>query len=182
MPHLRLALAAGGLLLAVPALSSCGFDYPTERVNTVGAGVSERSEQVDVTGAAIVSGAPDSGNLIGSLSNNSETEGDTLVSVSGSQVEARRFEPVDVAPGRFVNLAALVEEGEGIEVTGDFVAGDFVEVTFEFEASEPVTLNVPVAKNCYEYEGLAPTDATEVPETDAYECTPPEAPEPPAEH
>ena len=48
MPHLRLALAAGGLLLAVPALASCGFDYPTERVNTVGAGVTNRDGTVDV--------------------------------------------------------------------------------------------------------------------------------------
>ena len=61
MPHLRLALAAGGLLLAVPALASCGFDYPTERVNTIGAGVTVRDADVDVTGTLIVSGQPDSG-------------------------------------------------------------------------------------------------------------------------
>ncbi len=72
MPHLRLALAAGGLLLAVPALASCGFDYPTERVNTVGAGVTNREGTVDIGGSLVVSAQPDSGTLIGALSNTSD--------------------------------------------------------------------------------------------------------------
>ena len=70
MPHLRLALAAGGLLLAVPALASCGFDYPTERVNTVGAGVTNRRGHRRHRRALVVAAQPDSGTLIGALSNN----------------------------------------------------------------------------------------------------------------
>jgi len=182
MPHLRLALAAGGLLLALPALSSCGFDYPTERVNTVGAGVSERAAQVDAVGIAIVSGAEGSGNLIGTLVNNDDEDSDALVAVSG-EVSVDELEPVEVSPGGFVNLATLVEEDRAIEVSGEFVAGDFVEVTFEFERSESITMNVPVDKPCYKYEGLAPGgDATESTESDIYECAPSEAPEAPAEH
>ena len=182
MPHLRLALAAGGLLLALPALSSCGFDYPTERLNTVGAGVTERSAEVDAVGIAIVSGAEGSGNLIGTFVNNDIENADTLVAVSG-EVSVEQLEPLEIPKGGFVNLATLVEDGEAIEVSGEFVAGDFVEVTFEFERSEPITVDVPVDKPCYKYEGLAPGgDATESAESDIYECAPSEAPEGPAEH
>ncbi len=180
MPHLRLALAAGGLLLAVPALSSCGFDYPTERVNTVGAGISEREGQVDALGMSVISGERGSGNLIGTLSNNDQDGDDALVAVTGageSEVTADDFEPVEVAPGGFVNLATLVEEGEPIQLTGDFAAGDFIVLTLEFENSESLTMNVPVDKPCYKYEGLAPENSTpDVEDTDLYECAPSEAP------
>jgi hypothetical protein len=156
MPHLRLALAAGGLLLAVPALSSCGFDYPTERVNTVGAGVSEREGTVDVGGAMIVAGQPDSGTLIGTLSNNDDDTAIRLTSVTGGdegEVEAADFPAVEVTGGGHVNLATLAENA-GINVTGDFDAGDFVTVTFTFDNDESVTLEIPVMKACYQYEDL----------------------------
>jgi hypothetical protein len=180
MPHLRLALAAGGLLLAVPALSSCGFDYPTERVNTVGAGISARDGQVDALGMLVISGERGSGNLIGTLSNNQQDTDDALVAVivaGDAEVTAEEFEPVELAPGGFVNLATLVEEGEPIALTGDFAAGDVITATLEFENSEPLTMDIPVDKPCYEYEGLAPEGSTPDPEgTALYECTPSEAP------
>ena len=184
MSHRRTLVAAAGLLLAVPTFSSCGFDYATDRVNTIGAGVSEREELVDVLGVAVISGERGSGNLIGGLSNNDQEEPDALVGIGG-EVTASEFAPVELTPGGYVNLEQLIHDGEAIEVSGDFVAGDFVEIVFEFEDSEPVTLNVPVDKPCYKYEGLAPGgdsvgDSTEPPETaepstsgddgDTYEC------------
>lgn len=180
MPHLRLALAAGGLLLAVPALSSCGFDYPTERVSTVGAGISEHEGQIDALGMSVISGERGSGNLIGTLSSNQSDPADALVGVTGAgeaEVTAEEFEPVEVAPGGFVNLATLVEEGEPIELTGDFVAGDFITIELEFESGEPLVISIPVYKPCYEFEGLAPEGSTpDAQDTDLYECTPSEAP------
>ena len=181
MPHLRLALATGGLLLAVPALSSCGFDYPTERLNTVGAGVTERDARVDVGGALIVAGQPDSGTLIGTLSNNEQDEDISLTSVTGGEkgeIEAD-FEPLEVAGGGHVNLAAL--EGDAITVTGDFDAGDFVTATFTFSNDEWVTIEIPVMKACYQYEGLDVSDAE--PSTDPlYSCDTTGGAEEPAEH
>lgn len=189
MPHLRLALAAGGLLLAVPALSSCGFDYPTERVNTVGAGVTEREGTVDVSGAVIVAGQPDSGTFIGALANNSADDISlTAISGGGDQaVEADEFGPVEV-PGRgHQNLATLAEEGDGITVTGDFDAGDFVTVTLDFSNDEAVILEVPVVKPCYQFEGLdisqADAEGDESAEADPrYSCEATEGTEAPAEH
>ena len=180
MPHLRLALAAGGLLLAVPALASCGFDYPTERVNTVGAGVTVHEGDVDVTGALVVAAQPDSGTFIGGLSNNTEAE-ISLVSVSGDEdgISVDEFEPVDVPGGEHVNLATLAEDDEGIAVSGSFDAGDFVRVTLEFDDDESVTIDVPVMKACYQFEGLDSTG--EGSEEPLYSCEAAE-PEMPEEH
>ncbi len=184
MPHLRLALAAGGLLLALPALSSCGFDYPTERLNTVGAGVTEREGTVDVAGALIVAGQPDSGTLIGGLSNNDDDDAISLTSVTGGEegeIEADAFEPLEVAGGAHVNLATLAEEDAAITVTGDFDAGDFVTATFTFSNDESVTLEIPVMKPCNQYEGLDVSDAE--PSTDPlYSCEAGGGAEEPAEH
>jgi copper(I)-binding protein len=189
MPHLRLALAAGGLLLAVPALSSCGFDYPTERVNTVGAGVTDRDNEVDVAGAVIVAGQSDSGTFIGTLANNTEDD-IRLTSLTGGEkgsIEPDSFKPVDV-PGRgHQNLATLAEEGDGITVTGDFEAGDFVTVTLDFDNDESVTMELPVVKPCYQFEGLdtsqtADEAGEDTEEDPRYSCEVAESPEAPAEH
>ena len=181
MPHLRLALAAGGLLLAVPALTSCGFDYPTERVNTVGAGVTVHEGAVDVTGALVVAGQPDSGTLIGGLSNNTD-EAITLVSMSGEEggVSFDEFEPVEVADRGHVNLATLAEDDEGITLSGSFNAGDFVTVIFDFDNDQSITMEIPVMKPCYQFEGLDNT-SEEVSEEPLYSCEPAEFEEP-AEH
>lgn len=175
----RSLAAAAGLLLAVPALSSCGFDAATDRVNTIGAGVSERSSMVDALGIIVVSAEAGSGNVIGGLANNDRESDDTLVSLGGD-VTAAGFAPVEVPADGHVNLADLAEAGEGIEVTGDFIAGDFVEITFEFAQADAVTLTVPVKKECYQYEGLAPSSGseagaespTETSAGDHYECVP----------
>ncbi len=182
MPHLRLALAAGGLLLAVPALASCGFDYPTERVNTVGAGVTNHEAKVDVGGAVIVAGQPDSGTLIGTLSNNTE-DPISLTSMTGGEkgsITADQRDALEVPGQGHVNLATLAEDGEGITVSGDFDAGDFVTVTLVFDNDESVTMEIPVMKACYQFEGLDNT-STE-PSTEPLHACEASEPEAPAEH
>ena len=184
MPHLRRALAAGGLLLALPALASCGFDYPTERINTVGAGVTDRDAEVDVTGLVIVAGQPDSGTLIGTLSNNT-SEPISLVSMAGGEkgdLQADERQPVEVPARGHVNLATLAEADDGITLAGDFDAGDFVTITLSFdnEGQESVTLEIPVVKPCYQFEGL--DNSSDQPSTEPlYSCEAGE-PEAPAEH
>jgi copper(I)-binding protein len=183
MPPLRLALASGALLLAVPALASCGFDYPTERVNTVGAGVTDHGGTVDVAGVVIVAGQSDSGTLVGALSNNDGEESISLESISGGEdgaVEADEFEAIELAPHAHTNLATLAEEDAGITVSGDFDAGDFVDVTFTFDNGESVSMEIPVMKPCHQFEGLDNTQGDEEPEP-LYTCAEGHA-EAPAEH
>jgi hypothetical protein len=184
MPRMRLALASGVLLLAVPALASCGFDYPTDRVNTVGAGVSDRDGTVDVVGALIVAGQSDSGTLIGALASNDEENPISLVSISGGDdgaLQADAFEPIELSPLGHFNLASLAEEDEGITVSGDFDAGDFVDVTFTFDNDESVSVEIPVMKPCDQYEGLDNTQQGTSEAEPLYTCASDGA-EAPAEH
>ena len=132
MPHLRPTairhhLRTSALLLAlVPAaatLTSCGFDYPTDRVNTIGSGDNNRDNSVDALGIRVLATAKGEGRLIGALSNDLE-ERATLDSVESpeGQIEVADFEPVAVEGGAGVNLTAEAP----ISLTGDFTAGDVV--------------------------------------------------------
>ena len=64
---------------------------------------------------------------------------------------AAEFEPVEIAPGALVNLAEPPAE---IEVTGEFEAGDFVEVALGFDNGERTVVEVPVVDNHGYFEGL----------------------------
>ena len=84
--------------------------------------------------AVIVSAEEGSGTFVASLSNNDTQEpitfdGDSTVSTRRDARPPTSSTPVEIAPGGLVNLA---DEG-GIEVTGDFAAGDFVGVTVTFD-------------------------------------------------
>jgi hypothetical protein len=169
--HLRrtIALATGAIALA--ALTSCGFDYATDRPYTPANGVNDRDGSVDVLNAVIVSTEEGSGTFVATFANNNPTEGNTveaLEAAGDSDVTAEEFETIEVPAGGMVNLA---EEG-GIPVTGDFAAGDFVEVSLTFGGSEIIDMDVHVVTNCGDFAGL---DGPE----DAEQC---EAPEPAVEH
>ena len=140
-----LVTAAAVLALAAP-LSSCGFDYATERDYTPASGANNRDGDVDVLSAVVVSAAEGSGTFIASLSNNGSDEEETLTAVTGqdSTVTAAEFEPVAIPAGGLVNLA---EPAADIVLTGDFAAGDVVPLTVDFGNGERVSLNVPVVSD-----------------------------------
>ena len=152
MQHRLLVTAAAVVALAAP-LSSCGFDYATDRDYTPGSGANNREGEVDVLSAVVVSAAEGSGTFVASLSNGSEGE-QTLTAVAGqdSTVTAAEFEPVVIPPGGLVNLA---DPAADIVLTGDFKAGDFVPLAIDFGNGERISLNVPVVSNDTGYwEGL----------------------------
>jgi hypothetical protein len=154
MPLRRtLALATCVLAVCAPVLTSCGFDYATDRIYTPATGVNNREASVDVLGAVIVSAQEGSGTFVASFANNSTEESATVESLEGVDQEpltADGFSTVDVPAGGLVNLA----DEEGVPVNGEFAAGDFVPVTIEFGNGERVELDVPVVTNCGYYEGL----------------------------
>jgi hypothetical protein len=148
----RLALAVGALVLAVPGVASCGFNYATDRENTVANGTSDKSGEVDVLNALIVSSADGSGTFIATLSNNSATDTirmDSLSFGTNSTSQVASFEPIEVKPQAVVNLA----DDQGIKVTGDFKAGDFVALTVGFDNGESADMKVHVVVADDEYEG-----------------------------
>jgi len=141
MQH-RLLVTAAVVALAAP-LSSCGFDYATDRVYQVTSAAENREGEVDVLSAVVVSAAEGSGTFIASLSNNDPEAEQSLTAVAGEDatVTAAEFEPIAITPGGLVNLA---EPAAGIVLTGEFEAGDVVPLTVDFGNGERVSLNVPV--------------------------------------
>jgi hypothetical protein len=133
----RVAIAA---LLLAPALTACGFSAQTDQVYQAAVGVNDRSGDVDVLNALVVSGEDGSGTFAGTLVNKDTTEDATLDSVTGTGVTASRH-TVDVPAG---GVARLAETGE-VTLRGDGIKpGSFVEVTLAFDSGQSTTVTVPV--------------------------------------
>ena len=163
MHHRRsTATALVAVLLPLAAtLTSCGFDYPTDRVNTIAAGVNNRDNDVDVLGARVVAWADGEGRLIGALVyNDNDADGPaSLTGVSGDGVSGDVPQGVEVEPGAGINLAS--DDVSPIPVQGDFAAGDVITLTLTFSTDETASLDVPVVKPCRQYADiLAPDFAT----------------------
>ena len=154
-PRRSLRLVAGALVLALPLLGSCGFDKATDQVYTPGAGTDDRSGDVDVLSAVIVSAQPGSGTFIASLSNNEVEKQFKLTSVAGAgDWSDLTIDPSDLSieiPAR--GLVNLVDE-DPITVSGDFTPGQVAELTLTFDSGDAVTMDVPVVYACNYYEGL----------------------------
>ena len=77
------------------------------------------------------------------LSNNDGAEEQSLTGISGGDgaIEPAEFEAVTVPADGLVNLA---EPPADIVLTGDFTAGNFVPLSFDFGNGERISLNVPV--------------------------------------
>ncbi|MBZ5738558.1 hypothetical protein [Nocardioides mangrovi] len=172
----RLLAATGALLLAAPVLTSCGFDYATDRDYTPGAGTNDRDALVDVLAAVVVSGQEGSGTFIASFANNKDDEEATVTGISGTVTKSPddegastdlsfdSFSPITIPAGGLVNLA---DDDSGIVVTGDFAAGDFLDVTVTFGDGTSTDLEVPTYTNCGDYEGLDTSSDTPDPD----QCT-----------
>jgi hypothetical protein len=165
----RLLAAAGALLLAAPVLTSCGFDYATDRDYTPGAGTNDRDALVDVLAAVVVSGQEGSGTFIASFANNVEDKEATVTGITGtvtqhgedgkdatSDLTVDSFSPITIPAGGLVNLA---DDG-GVAITGDFQAGDFLDLTITFGDGSSVTQEVPTYTSCGDYEGLDTSGAS----------------------
>ena len=155
------ATALVALLPLAAVLTSCGFDYPTDRVNTIAAGTNNREADVDVLGARVLAFSDGQGRLIGTLvyNDNDADEPALLQQVGGEGVTVAGGGAIDleVPPNKHVNLAA--EDAEPIPVEGEFTAGDVLELSYSFSTDEVVTLEVPVVKPCGQYADILAPDA-----------------------
>ena len=166
----RLLTAAGVLLLAAPVLTSCGFDYATDRPYTPAAGTNDQGGPVDVLGAVVVSAEDGSGTLVTSFSNNDADAAATVQTIAGAGDDAAltlsKFDPIQIPAGGMVNLA---DADTPITVEGDFETGDFLTLKITFGDGTSSQLEVPSVTDCYEYAGLDASAAAPTPEA---ECTP----------
>lgn len=159
------ALTTAAVALATTGLSSCGFDYATDRYYTPSVGTNHHEGPVKILAAVVVSTEPGSGTFIATLTNEDQAEAAALTEVTLSDGTPAEFEPITVPAASLVNLAEPAAE---IEVTGDFEAGDFVEMAFGFDNGERVVMDVVVVPNHGYYadlDGPAPVEET----TDAEE-------------
>ena len=139
----RVAIAA---LLLAPVLTACGFSAQTDQVYQPALGVDNRSGDVDILNAVVVSAQDGSGTFAGTLVNTT-AEDDTLESVTGSGITAAR-RTVDVPAEDNVPLADRGEvtlQGSGIQ------AGSFVQLTFAFSSGQTTTMKVPVVDATGDY-------------------------------
>ncbi|WP_460835498.1 copper chaperone PCu(A)C [Nocardioides hungaricus] len=153
-------LAAAGALTLATVLSSCGFDYATDRQYTPAAGANDRDARVDVLGATVVSAQEGSGTFVASFANNVTDAAATVESMtvetipSGDEkplpLEVAKFSPIEIPAGGLVNLA----QAGGVVVTGDLTAGDFVNLTIGLGDGGSVEMEVPVMPSCNEWAGL----------------------------
>ncbi len=165
----KLALTTCALALALP-LTSCGFDYATDRPYTPAAGANERSAEVDVLGAAVVATRDGAGTFIAGLANNSGSDAITFTSLAAEDGQLDiEVEPREIAPLGYENLS---EEGNGVAVTGDFGAGDYLALRLEFDNGESVQIDVPVVRDCGDFEGF--DTASEGGTGETYDCELPE--------
>lgn len=140
-------LTAAALSLGLSSCSMRGFDEPTDQVYNPAVGVNNQDSDVDVLNAVIVSGSDGSGTLVATLVNNDQENDDSLTGISAGgndQVQVAAPSETAIKAG---SLLSLVDEG-GAKVTGDAVKpGVFVTLTFAFQRSESVTLDVPVVSS-----------------------------------
>jgi hypothetical protein len=166
----RLLTAAGVLLLAAPVLTSCGFDYATDRPYQPGVGTNDHDGKVDVLAAVVVSAEDGAGTLVTSFSNNDADKEATVQTIAGTGDDAAltlsKFDPIQIPAGGIVNLA---DADTPITVEGDYKTGDFLSLEFTFGDGTSATLDVPTVPDCYEYAGL---DASAQTPTPADECKP----------
>jgi hypothetical protein len=171
----KLALAAGLLCLAVPVLSSCGFDYATDRPNVIANGGYEIGNTgLRVLAARIVAPADGQGTFVATIALNptadpvaDASDAPKLEQISAGpdspyDLSAKSFDPIAVTDTGAVNMAAA-SAGGGVAVTGDFKAGNIVPVKLTFSDGSSVVVQTPVVTKCGDYASIAPQAAGKSP-------------------
>lgn len=169
--HRKLALAAGLLCVAAPVLSSCGFDYATDRPNVIAdGGYDMNANGMRVLAARIVSSGSGKGVFVATLALNPTAEAATAAKNgpkltglsaapdSSSSLTAGSFSPVAVTSTGAVNMAD--PSVGGIPVTGTFDPGASIPVVLQFSNGKSVTVQTPVVTQCHDYASVTP-QATE---------------------
>lgn len=167
----KLALAAGLVCLAAPVLSSCGFDYATDRPNVIAnGGFALGQNGMRVLATRIVADTSNRGVFIATLALN-PTANPAVVASRAPQLTAlstRSDSPYTMTAGSFSPIA-VTDTGAvnmadpsvgGIPVTGDFKAGSMIPVTLTFSDGEKVSVQTPVVTQCHEFASVSPQAGT----------------------
>lgn len=136
----RHRVASVAALLLVPMLAACGFNYQTDKVYQPATGTDNRTGQVYILNAMVVTVDGKQGTFAGTLVNESQTRATKLVSVTGPSIQGSTTQ-VKLPPNSSTNLA---DTGQ-ISVSGPAIkAGYFVSMNFEFSNGQSTQMDVPV--------------------------------------
>lgn len=150
----RRSIAVAAVLIAAPVVSSCGVNFgeQTDQVYNPSVGTDNRSGQVDVLNALIVSGTNGKGTVVAGLVNENQTRADQLTGITGEGRDAGSQitigGPTVIPPGGLLNLASI----GGVQIHGgQVVPGNFVTLTFQFAHAQSATLELPVVPHSGDY-------------------------------
>ena len=145
------------MVLLVPTLGACGFGYQTDQIYQPGVGVNNREGTVDVLAAVVVSSTDGEGTFVASLVNQDTETDDSLVQVTGDDVDVQLTAPVEVPADGLVNLA----DTGAVAVTGETVAtGKWVRLTLTFESGQTTEVNAPVVPHEDEFSEVELADTS----------------------
>jgi len=144
--NVRRSIAVAVLAAAVPALSSCGVNFgaQTDKVYNAAVGVDDRSGQVNVLNALIVSGVDGSGTVVAGLVNKDANKTVHLTGItSGDPSKPLTVTgPTTAISGQ--GMVSLADKGQYSVHGKSVVAGRFVKLTFTFDDAKTITVDVPV--------------------------------------
>lgn len=185
MPLRRtLVLAAGLVVLAAPALSSCGFHYATDEPNVIADGGYNSDGNMRVLGSRIVATTDNKGTFIATITLNPTAD---AVTSPKEQAQQHALTGLETAPGVTAGQSGSIDavtgvnktvngsgisnlaspEVGGIPVTGSFQAGNIIPVILTFADGEKLTVQTPVVRNCGYYENAGQTGSPSPSPTEA---------------
>lgn len=150
-------IPALALLLALPfVLTACGFNVQTDQVYQPGDGVVDRSGNVDILNAVIVSEEDGRGAFVATLVNNDLYNPSTLLSVTNldSSEETTVEASTEIEADGLVNLAEEYSPPYFIESSA-VKAGYFVKLRLNFEDGQQNTIRVQVMEKTKYYEDVS---------------------------
>jgi hypothetical protein len=155
----RTAIALALLLVFAPLIAACGagFEAQTNQVYQPAEGVNDRSGEVFVINALLVTDGTGTGTVVASLINQG-SEPDRLVAVVASATNGAPLDSSDLGEGlellpqqpvqlaaEVISVTATTDAAEsGSEEPAGVEAGGFVTLQFQFERASVVELQVPV--------------------------------------
>jgi len=146
-PTLRRRVACAAALLLLPLLGACGFGFQTDKVYQPATGTDDRTGQVYILNALVVTLNGGKGTFAGTLVNENQTRPTKLVSITGANIQGSTT-AVTLPPNKAVNLA---DSGQ-VTIGGPMVkAGNFVQMSFEFANGQSTKMDVPVVSRTGDY-------------------------------
>ncbi|MFT4010898.1 MAG: hypothetical protein QM655_12750 [Nocardioidaceae bacterium] len=141
-------------MLAAPVLAACStnFNTPTDQDYIPAAGISDRSGNVDVLNALVVTGSDGSGTVVTTLVNNTATNDRlTAVTVDGQATTLGTEADTEIPA---TGTLKLPEQAEVFATGANLKPGSYVSVSFTFANAEAVTVSVPLFKNEGDYASI----------------------------